>query len=171
MGEIREHPRVRPFVAVISRYEEPLNWAREKLVEHLGVIAMESRAFPFPSGPVYKEEMGQDLKKTLLLFSNTICPQFLVECKHKTNTLERAYADYGRYPESRPLNIDPGYLTSNKLVLASTKDRAHRSYLEKGIFADPMLHYSHGAWQVAPGTYPSYATDDCLDFLIACREL
>ena len=33
------------------------------------------------------------------------------------------------HAEPRPLNLDPGYLTPAKLVLASTKDHAHRIYL------------------------------------------
>ena len=41
------------------------------------------------------------------------------------------YAALSRHPEPRPLNLDPGYLTPAKLVLASTKDHAHRIYLAR----------------------------------------
>ena len=45
----------------------------------------------------------------------------------------------GRHAEPRPLNLDPGYITLAKLVLASTKDHAHRIYLGQGIFAEVTL--------------------------------
>jgi hypothetical protein len=49
-----------------------------------------------------------------------------------------------QWPEPRPLNLDPGYLTEAKLVLATTKDRNHRLYLDRGIFAEVTLCYQRG---------------------------
>ena len=42
----------------------------------------------------------------------------------------------------RRVNLDAGYLCLAKLVLASTKDHAHRIYLRDGIYAEdyaPLL--------------------------------
>ena len=47
-----------------------------------------------------------------------------------TNQWEQEYAQLHAGPEPRPLNLDPGYLTEAKLILASTKDRDHRIYLD-----------------------------------------
>jgi len=34
------------------------------------------------------------------------------------------------------VNIDPGYISLGKLVLASTKDHAHRLYLGEGVYGE-----------------------------------
>jgi hypothetical protein len=74
-------------------------------------------------------------------------------------------------PESRPLNLDPGYLTEAKLVLASTKDRDHRVYLDRGIYAEVTLHYQRGrGWQPRPWTYPDYRSEPYLQFFTRCRQ-
>ncbi|MEM8680048.1 MAG: DUF4416 family protein, partial [Planctomycetota bacterium] len=70
----------------------------------------------------------------------------------------------------RPLNIDPGYLTLSKLVLASTKNHAHRIYLREGIFAEITLRYQARAWQPWDWTYPDYRRVDFGQFFDRCRE-
>ena len=55
-------------------------------------------------------------------------------------------------------------------MLASTKDRDHRIYLSRGIFAENTLFYASGAWQNRPWTYPNYQRADYHQFLDRCRE-
>ena len=74
------------------------------------------------------------------------------------------------HPEPRPLNLDPGYITAAKLVLASTKDHAHRIYLQDGIYAEVTLAYRHRAWQPLEWTYPDYRRADFQEFFTRCRE-
>jgi hypothetical protein len=71
---------------------------------------------------------------------------------------------------TRPVNIDPGYVDLGKLVLATTKDRAHRIYLQHGIYAEVTLQYAREAWQVSPWTYPDYREPRYHAFLSAVRE-
>ena len=80
-----------------------------------------------------------------------IDPAELAQLKHQTNDWELQYREQAGWPEPRPLNLDPGYLTEAKLVLASTKDRDHRIYLDHGIFAEGTLYFQHGHWQTRPG--------------------
>ena len=70
-----------------------------------------------------------------------------------------------------PLNLDPGYVTLAKLVLASTKDHAHRIYLADCIYAEVTLSYRGGAWQPFEWTYPDYRRADFHVFFTRCREL
>ncbi|MEX2025857.1 MAG: DUF4416 family protein, partial [Pirellulaceae bacterium] len=83
---------------------------------------------------------------------------------------EDEYRRQVAHPESRPLNIDPGYLTEAKLVLASTKDRDHRIYLSQGIFAEVTLHFQQAKWQTRPWTYPDYQRADYHEFFSRCRD-
>ena len=73
-------------------------------------------------------------------------------------------------PEPRPLNLDPGYLTLGKLVLASTKDFAHRIYLSRGIYAEVTLQYRHRRWEHHQYTFPDYRREDYQQFFSECRE-
>ena len=84
--------------------------------------------------------------------------------------LEAAYAKLQRHPEPRPLNLDPGYLTSAKLVLASTKDHAHRIYLSRGIYAEVTLHYQDRGWQHHEWTFPDYRRADYQEFFTHARD-
>ena len=83
---------------------------------------------------------------------------------------EEEYATTTEWPESRPLNLDPGYVTDAKLVLASTKNHAHRIYLDSGIYAEVTLYYQGRQWKHWNWTYPDYRRSDYYEFFTSCRE-
>jgi hypothetical protein len=170
MGDIRPHPPVVRFLAVFSRYEQALDWARTRMVEAWGPIALESQAFEFVETTYYEESMGTGLRKVLFAFRDLVDPEMLVDCKLLTNQWEEQYARDFACPETRPLNLDPGYVTEAKLVLASTKDRDHRIYLSRGIFAENTLFFRSGQWQARPWTYPDYQRADYREFLMKTRQ-
>jgi hypothetical protein len=68
------------------------------------------------------------------------------------------------------VNIDPGYLSMTKLVLASTKNREHRIYLQGGIYAEVTLAFRDQAWMSMPWTYADYQRSDVLEFLTQARK-
>jgi hypothetical protein len=94
----------------------------------------------------------------------------LVELKLATNDWEAEYAGRKEHSEPRPLNLDPGYLTPAKLVLASTKDHAHRIYLSRGIHAEVTLSYKDRRWQHRDWTFADYRRADYQQFFTECRE-
>jgi hypothetical protein len=62
-------------------------------------------------------------------------------------------------------------LTEAKLVLATTKDRDHRLYLGRGIFAEVTLYYQRTAgWQTREWTYPDYRSAAYQAFFQQCRD-
>jgi hypothetical protein len=170
MGDLRPHPPSMVLVAVITRHDEALAWARERAVERWGPVAEESPTFRFDETSYYDATMGTGLGKTFLTFAPGYDPGELAADKHLTNGWEAEYAALGRHAEPRPLNLDPGYLTAAKLVLASTKDHAHRIYLGDGMFAEITLFYRHGAWQAHEFTFPDYRRADYHAFFSACRK-
>lgn len=170
MGEASAHRRVLCFVAAFSRYPEALAWARQRLETRWGPLALESALFEFRETAFYESTMGPDLRKVLWAFQQLIDPASLAPRKLLTNQWEREYAARYAGPEPRPLNLDPGYLTEAKLILASTKDRDHRIYLDQGVFAENTLYFHAGSWQKRPWTYPDYQRADYHQFLVRCRE-
>jgi hypothetical protein len=170
MAEIQSHRPALLILAAFSRYGEALDWARQTAEAAWGPIALESERFEHRETTYYDASMGTDLKKTFFTFETTLDPADLAQRKETSNQWELDYQQLGRHPEPRPLNLDPGYLTEAKLVLATTKDRDHRIYLSRGIYAEVTLHYQRGKWQPRPWTYPDYQRSDYHAFFLRCRE-
>jgi Domain of unknown function (DUF4416) len=170
MGDINPPAPVLLLIAVSSRYNEALNWASERCALHYGPVLLSSEPFEFTETDYYTATMGAGLKKQFLAFERLIDSSALASIKRETNDFEAEYAAVGWHPEPRPLNLDPGYLTPAKLVLASTKDHAHRIYLRDGIFAEVTLFNRKRAWQPLEWTYPDYRRDDYQRFFTQCRE-
>jgi len=158
------------LLAAFSRYEEALAWARRQAAAAWGSIALESPKFEFTETDYYEATMGSRLRKVFFAFVQPFAPDRLADVKLQTNAWEKEYAALGRHLEPRPLNLDPGYLAEGKLVLASTKDHAHRIYLGGGIYAEPTLQYKHRRWQPHPWTYADYRREDYQQFFSACRD-
>jgi hypothetical protein len=118
----------------------------------------------------YTKTMGEGLQKQLLAFSDLIQQDEVVESKLQSNAWEDEFKSSGQWEEDRPVNLDPGYLTEAKLVLATTKDRDHRIYLSRGIFAEVTLFYQGNDWQSSRWTYPDYQRPDFHEFYDRCRE-
>jgi hypothetical protein len=135
-----------------------------------GAVALRSEPFPFDQTHYYDATMGPDLRKVFLLFDAPLDPARLVEIKLQSNAWEEEYARQAGHDEPRPLNLDPGYLTLGKLVLASTKDFTHRIYLDRGIFAEITLYYKHHAWRHHEWTFADYRRPECQAFFSRCRE-
>ncbi|QDT01203.1 DUF4416 family protein [Adhaeretor mobilis] len=170
MGAITKPKPVLLLIAASSRYDEALAWGLERAQEQFGKAALVSPAFDFTETDYYLEEMGPDLKKQFWAFQQTIDPSELAAVKRATNDLEVRYIEQSDHSEPRPLNLDPGYLTLAKLILASTKDHAHRIYLQQGIYAELTLQYRKKAWQALPWTYPDYQREDFQAFFSECRQ-
>lgn len=156
-------------VAAFSAYIEALDWACAQLQDRYGRVARQSPRFRFNETNYYHPTMGPDLRKQFFAFEQLIAPDRLAAIKHQTNALEASYQLLGLHPVPRPLNLDPGYLDEGKLVLASTKDHAHRLYLGQGIYGEVTLRYEGGRYIPWPWTYPDYRRDDYHAFFLEAR--
>lgn len=169
MGHISPTSPAVLLLAAFSRHPTALGWARDRAQQQLGPIAMESPTFDFHQTDYYTATMGPGLRKVFWTFAGPFDPGRMAEMKLLTNDWERQYAEAAGHAEPRPLNLDPGYLTLGKLVLASTKDHAHRIYLGRGIYAEVTLHYSQGRWQSHKWTFADYRREDYQQFFSQCR--
>jgi hypothetical protein len=170
MGEITKPSQVLLLVAVSSCHEEAFHWARQRATQQFGQLATASTLFDFNETDYYLATMGPNLKKQFLICDEPFEPGRLSTIKQMTNDWEAEYAALCQHSESRPLNLDPGYLTLAKLVLASTKDHAHRIYLNNGIYAEVTLAFRQGAWQKFAWTFPDYQREDYQQFFSQCRN-
>jgi hypothetical protein len=157
------------IVAVFSRHEEALSWGRERLEAQHGPVGLASEPFLFHHTEYYTRSMGSGLRKQLLAFDRLVAPDALPDIKLHSNALEAELTASGRYPEERPLNLDPGLLTLGKFLLATTKDQSHRIFLRDGIFAEVTLRYTAGAWEPWPWTYADYREPLVRAFLLEAR--
>ncbi|HMP80787.1 MAG TPA: DUF4416 family protein, partial [Pirellulaceae bacterium] len=160
MGQVRNHPPAMLLCALISRHQPALAWAQQRIATTWGPIVATSPEFYFTETEYYRSSMGPDLRKQFVAIQGPFDPAQLADVKLTTNRWEQDYAATHPDPFPRPLNLDPGYLTEAKLVLATTKDRDHRIYLHSGIFAEITLHYHGGRWQPSRWTYPDYQRAD-----------
>ena len=170
MGLVVPHSPVMVLIAAFSRYPEALAWGEERAVQALGPIRFRSELFAHEETRYYERSMGPNLKKVFWVFEKLADPADVVAWKLASNQWEENYKQASSHPEERPLNLDPGYLTEAKLVLATTKDRDHRIYLHSGIFAEVTLHHSGGKWLTRPWTYPDYQRADYHAFFSQCRS-
>ncbi|MDC0359050.1 DUF4416 family protein [Oligoflexia bacterium] len=159
------------ILPLFSRYTEALAWAKREAVAKWGEVALESEQFQFAETGYYEPQMGAELMLQMIAFKTLINPDDLIDIKLKTNALEVAYLEQSTHTEVRPLNLDPGYLTPAKFLLATTKDATHRVYLGKGIYAEVTLGFMHGKWQDYYYTYPNYKREDYKAFLSRCRKM
>ena len=157
------------FVAVISRDPQVAGWARAKIAAAWGEIAESTAPLPFTANDYYRDEMGSGLTKTLLALAAPADPAGLADWKTETNAWEWLAASEFAGATARPLNLDPGYITQAKLVLATVKDRDHRVYLRDGIFGEITLSYVGGRWIDHRWTYPDYRGETVFDFATRCR--
>ena len=173
MADVRVPAPVMLVAAVFSRHADALSWARGRLEESYGPVEQISPAFVFDQTDYYAPAMGGDLRKQFFSFRDLVDPGRLAEIKLHANALERELAHSGRYPETRPINIDPGCLSLGKFLLATTKDKAHRIYLRDGIFAEVTLRFQaqDGAFEPWPWTYADYREPGVLAFLRDARAL
>lgn len=170
MGSVHAPSPVLLLVAAFSRHEAALDWGRQRVADAWGPIGLASPAFAFQETAYYEPSMGAGIRKCFWACQEPIDPARLAELKLEANRWEEEYARLGRHEEPRPLNLDPGYITPAKLVLASTKDHAHRVYLQQGIYAEVTLYYKHRAWQARDWTFPDYRRADYQAFFNECRD-
>jgi hypothetical protein len=114
----------------------------------------------------YELEMGDKLKKCFVACKALIAPEYLPSLKVNTNALEEKY----KLDDKRRINIDPGYITQAKLILATTKNYSHRIYIGRGIFGDVHMQFSNKSYQAQPWTYPDYKDEKNVTFFNSVRQ-
>jgi hypothetical protein len=152
MSAPKQADDVKLLVSVFSPEERLLEEVMRELQAMCGAVDWMSPPVFFDRTRYYEKEMGWPLHRRFLSFEKLIRPESLVEIKLETNELEKRYLQEGK----RRVNIDPGYIALERLVLATGKNYTHRVYLSKGIYADLTLVFHQGSFQTVAWTYRDY---------------
>jgi len=166
MGMPRNPAPVKLMVGLLAASDGLLGEAANALSQRFGPADACSTPSTWGFSNYYSSEMGDLVRRQFISFEKLIAPGELAEVKHLTNEMENAW----RKELGRRVNIDPGYVAATKLVLASTKDAAHRVYLSDGIYAEATLQFSNGSFQPHPYSYRDYAAADAIAFFNAVRS-
>lgn len=154
MGTLREQLPVKAIIGVLTAEPSLLPTVYQELTHPLGPIDFKSELLPFTSTTYYESEMGHGLQRQFISFERLIPAETLADMKLLTNQVEQTFVRAGT--ARRRVNLDAGYVCMAKLVLASTKDHAHRIYLRDGIYAEITLRFYRKTFQPWEWTYPDY---------------
>jgi hypothetical protein len=166
MGTAHEPQPVKLIASLLTGEPGLLAEVKVRLSQALGPIDFESELLPFDHTDYYAPEFGPGLQRQFVTFERLVDPGDLPAIKHQTNHLEWSIANEGK----RRVNIDPGYVSLGKMVLATTKDHAHRLYLGQGIYGEGTLVYQQGRFRPWPWTYPDYADEHYCALFGTIRE-
>ncbi|MCC8108879.1 MAG: DUF4416 family protein [Planctomycetes bacterium] len=146
------------FTAVLASGPDELAAAAAALEDAFGPASGGSRVFPFENTDYYRDELGPDPIRAFLAWPGQFSTDEIARRKLVTNNLEQVLAERLATGLGRPVNLDPGYVTLAKVVLASAKNFAHRIHLHDNIYAEITLQYKGGAFHSLPWTFPDYAS-------------
>lgn len=170
MGIEKEPEKVLLVMTVFSNSRELIEKFKTEIQKVYGEIVLNSPTFLFNETSYYEKEMGKDLNLEIVAFKNFITPKDIAKIKVSTNSLEKKLHDIQHSDVKRAINIDPGYITLNKFVLATTKDAGHRIYIDNGIYGEATLSYENKDWKEHSYTYKNYKNKEYQKFLTSLRD-
>jgi hypothetical protein len=169
MWELKEPKPVKLIVGILASDDRCLTAARESLTTALGAIDLVSDVWAFDQTDYYAEQIGPQIVRQFVSMESLIDPGQLAAIKHQTNALEQQLAAALALPFPRPVNLDPGIIEPSKLVLATTKNYAHRIYIGNRMYAEVTLIFDKGEWRPLPYTYPDYHRQEYFEFFSKVR--
>ncbi len=150
-----------PFVGIITADLDLVEKVTEAMSPRLGKSRSSFTPMPFIQSDYYRSEMGDNLMRTWLSFEKILGQDELIWYKLEAMDIEARFLNERG---GRKVNVDPGLLTLNNLILTTRKNAGHRIYLGDGVFVELTLVYQSKRFQPLPWTYPDYQQPDVLIF-------
>ncbi|MDD5253999.1 MAG: DUF4416 family protein [Candidatus Nanoarchaeia archaeon] len=158
--------KVKLFCGILYLREEDLSLILKKLEKKFGSIEEMSLPYDFVFTSYYEPEFGKNLKKRFVVFKKLIDPKNISNIKLFTNNLENKVVKRGK----RKINIDPGYISVDQLILPTAKPRPHRIYLEKGVYADHTYIFKKNEVITFQHTFPDFKQNFVKEFFLNLRR-
>jgi hypothetical protein len=159
--------RVKLFCGVLFSDNELLQQSQKLLIDKFGEIDYQSDRFEFTISEYYRPEMGWPIYRLFWSFKHVIHPKQIARIKIECNEIEDQLAVDG----NRRINLDPGYMDYDKIVLASAKYNGQKIYLDLGIYADLTLHYEKGNYYPYPWSFPDFKSNQYNKTMLRIREI
>lgn len=163
--EEKEYENVFLFMGVLTTIGFPED-IKISLEEMFGEIKEITNPFPFSYTDYYVPEMGDGIERFFILFKNLVKPDILRDAKVFTNKLEEIKEKGGK----RKINLDPGILSDANIVLATTKNRAHRIAIGSNLYAELTLMYKDHKYSSFPWTYSDFQDDKVQGIFLSWRK-
>ena len=136
------------------------------LADCFGKIEHKGAFFPFDKTSYYEQEMGKNLHRCVVSFEGLIDADDIILLKKKAidfeNSLKNAHG-------GRVLNIDIGYMDSDKIVLPSTKRGPFKLY-SGGMWMDMILTYAKGDFKPTQWAFADFKENPYKRDLLLIRE-
>lgn len=168
MGQTYEFEKEKLIIGVIYHDTDIYNQAIKILTDTFGEIDAESERFSFSEefSNYYDDELGGEGMRVILSFKEPVAPDKQAAIKIFTNEIEAKFSVDGM----RRINLDPGFISSGRLMLATTKKIGFRIPLENGIYTELTLFWAKGEWHKLPWTYRDYQSERVQKFLTQVRK-
>ena len=161
----RPYEKAKLFMGILSTRGFP-DSLRTELERLFGPADMVTEPFPFSFTDYYVPEMGEGIERFFISFSRLVSPDELAAVKTSTDRIELSLAEDGM----RKINLDPGLITEANVILATTKNRAHRIAIGMSLYAEvTLIYHSHG-YRSFPWTYADYRSEKVQAVLLEMRK-
>nr|MBQ8890207.1 DUF4416 family protein [Clostridia bacterium] len=169
MAKTCEFEKEKLIVGVIYHDTDIYDSAISILKGEFGEIDNTSEVFSFSKeySSYYDGELGGEGMRIILSFKQTVDPSRQAEIKLFTNSIEEKFSVDGK----RRINLDPGFISHGRLLLATTKKTGFRIPLSDGIYSELTLFWARGAWHKLPWTYRDYQSERVQRFLTKTRKI
>lgn len=141
----------KPIVGILTSRVELRDEILQALGEYFGPADIVGEWQRFDHTGYYEGEMGPGLFRSFVSFERLVSPETAMQFKGWTAAIEDRY----RRGTKRTVNLDPGALDANKVLLITGKHGGHRIALGPRVFADLLLWYNKG-WTALPWAFPDF---------------
>jgi hypothetical protein len=160
----------RLIVSVVHSSRDALADALRQLERRFGRVQCETIDIPHVGGKEYTEEMGDSLARRFFSFERMVQRDSLIEIKTACHKIESQLGDQVHDYTFRTVNIDPGIMTPDNVVMACHREYNHRVYISDGVFAEIVLIWSRGQFCRLPWTNPDFCHDEAIEFFLRVRN-
>ena len=154
-------------MAIMYSSLENFDKAKEELILKYGAVKAESNSYDFNFTKYYEPEMGAGLKKKFIIFSKEISKEDLIAVKFFITEVEEKFSD----SSNRSVNIDPGYLSSTELVLATWKGKDFKEKISDNVWAHKVLGFKGNEVEEYFHTFADYRVKENQEFILNNKPL
>lgn len=153
------------FFAVLWREDQVDEKELQSLLsENFGNIVQSFHLKDHQLSDYYRSEMGTPLGRCYFVIDRLVERLDYPDLKKESMSFEKDHS----YLETRKINLDPGLICSEQLLLISTKPYSHRIFARENLYIE-LTYTFKKSYQVLPWTYPDYQREEVISFFNEVR--